>query len=37
MKNKTKVYVGMDVHKDSVMVAVLISTEGGITRWLGTA
>ena len=23
MKNKTKVYVGMDVHKDSVMIAVL--------------
>ena len=23
MKKKTKVYVGMDVHKDSVMIAVL--------------
>ena len=23
MKNKSKVYVGMDVHKDSVMIAVL--------------
>ena len=23
MKQKTKVYVGMDVHKDSVMIAVL--------------
>ena len=23
MKNETKVYVGMDVHKDSVMIAVL--------------
>ena len=23
MKNETKAYVGMDVHKDSVMIAVL--------------
>ena len=23
MKNETKVYVGMDVHKDSVMIAIL--------------
>ena len=23
MKSKTKVYVGMDVHKDTVMIAVL--------------
>ena len=32
MKNETKVYVGMDVHKDSVMIAVC-RRERGSRRW----
>ena len=32
MKNETKVYVGMDVHKDSVMIAVLPDVRGSLRR-----
>ena len=35
MKNRTKVYVGMDVHKDSVMIAPATRRAAQATCWSG--